>query len=342
MTRPILFQCRPLYESSVLDELRARYGFVGEARMGHGYLLVHAELPSRALVFERQRLVDVGQLPLSKCKPIAVQDVELVFENLVKDPMPWAGLLFTQEEATSRLEVNLDGLYREMQKQIFKKCPALRALERKPENLITKQKGKILQLFLTDEGLFFSTTEPQFLTADTAGGIHRMRFDSGAPSRSYLKIEEALAILRTEPVAGSIVVDLGAAPGGWTYGFAKRGCHVTSVDNGPMKIKGEYTGTITHLRRDGLTFNPDSKYLPVDWLIADMLIPPPKALALLKKWVGQKWCKNLIVNIKLPQQNPYAGLGAVLEWLEHQGHHRLQIRQLYHDRQEVTLFGALN
>lgn len=335
-----LILCRPLYEKSLVDELRARYQYVGPTKLGHGYALVEME-PSRPLVFERQRMPRAGFVEMSALKGDRAALAKAIFAELLAEAMPWATLLFTEEEAKSRLPVQLEGFYRDLEKALFKQSSALKSLARKPENLISQKRGKILQLFLCEEGLFYSIARPEELTADTAGGVLRMRFDSGAPSRSYLKVEEALALLKEEPVAGSLVVDLGAAPGGWTYAFAKRACHVTSVDNGPMKIKGDYSGTVTHLRRDGLTFNPDAKYLPVQWLIADMLIPPPKALALLKKWIGQSWCENLIVNVKLPQQNPYMGLEAILDWLDSIPYHNLQIRQLYHDRQEVTLFGRV-
>jgi len=65
-------------------------------------------------------------------------------------------------------------------------------------------------------------------------GPRRMADDADAPSRSYLKIEEAYGILGEEPAAGQTVVDLGAAPGGWSYSAAKRGARVLAIDNGPL------------------------------------------------------------------------------------------------------------
>ncbi len=45
-------------------------------------------------------------------------------------------------------------------------------------------------------------------------GQRRMADDDLAPSRSYLKVEEAYILLGREPAAGETVCDLGAAPGG--------------------------------------------------------------------------------------------------------------------------------
>lgn len=103
------------------------------------------------------------------------------------------------------------------------------------------------------------------------GGQNRMRDDNLAPSRSYLKIEEAMAAMGVEPGLGNTVVDLGAAPGGWSYAAAKRGARVTAVDNGPLKAGAFANPLIKHLKADGFSFGPDSASSHYDWLLCDMV-----------------------------------------------------------------------
>ena len=61
-----------------------------------------------------------------------------------------------------------------------------------------------------------------------------------SPSRSTLKLDEAFLyfIPRDEwddrLTSGMNAVDLGSAPGGWTYQLVRRGMMVTAIDNGPM------------------------------------------------------------------------------------------------------------
>ncbi|HBR14741.1 MAG TPA: rRNA methyltransferase, partial [Candidatus Omnitrophica bacterium] len=62
----------------------------------------------------------------------------------------------------------------------------------------------------------------------------RMQMDPQAPSRSYLKIEEAFHIFGCEPGKNDTVIDLGAAPGGWSHSALKRGASVIAIDNGPL------------------------------------------------------------------------------------------------------------
>ena len=92
-------------------------------------------------------------------------------------------------------------------------------------------------------------------------GIARLKMPRDAPSRSTLKLAEALhifvggneeRILRPEMKA----VDLGAAPGGWTWQLINRGLHVTAIDNGILKGDLVDNALVRHLREDGFRYRP--------------------------------------------------------------------------------------
>ena len=166
-----------------------------------------------------------------------------------------------------------------------------------------------------------------------AGGQRRMADDSQAPSRSYLKVEEAYAILGREPGPGETVVDLGAAPGGWSYSAARRGALVTAVDNGPMKSGGLHPG-ITHKTEDAFLFAPEK---PVDWLFCDMVEDPERIVLLVERWLKEGWCRRLVVNLKFGRTDPVPLLRRA-EILR-QYIPKLMARHLFHDREEFTLVG---
>lgn len=170
------------------------------------------------------------------------------------------------------------------------------------------------------------------------GGQRRMADDPAAPSRSYLKVEEAYGILGREPAAGESVVDLGAAPGGWSFSAARRGAHVIAIDNGPMKGGALGHAHIDHRREDAYRFRPEAA-TPVDWLYCDMVDDPQEVLrAIVEPWIGQHWCRRFIINLKFGRADAVALLADVRRRLAPRCA-RLVVRHLFHDREEFTLIG---
>jgi 23S rRNA (cytidine2498-2'-O)-methyltransferase len=174
-------------------------------------------------------------------------------------------------------------------------------------------------------------------------GQRRMADDDLAPSRSYLKVEEAYHLLGREPQAGESVVDLGAAPGGWSYSAAKRGARVIAIDNGPLKGGALDNPQIEHRREDAFGFKaPDgTRY---DWLFCDMVEEPHNVLRnIVEPWLERGWCRRFVINLKFGRVDPLAFVrelrtpGSPL--IRHVPD--LRIRHLYHDREEFTLVGEV-
>ncbi|MDH5751508.1 MAG: hypothetical protein OEZ59_03720, partial [Deltaproteobacteria bacterium] len=198
------------------------------------------------------------------------------------------------------------------------------------------------QLCLVEDGVWSAFMPVERLSHPHPGGASRLRKDDTAPSRSALKLEEAFELMGEAPLYRSKVVDLGAAPGGWSQACLKRGANVLAVDNGPLRTQGwdDLPGMLEHHRGDGLTYRPPRERLPVDWLLSDMLVAPGVCLGLLRRWLGEGWCSRFVVNVKIPQKNPLAALDPLLEYLGTLKGWHWQARQLFHDRREVTLMGV--
>jgi 23S rRNA (cytidine2498-2'-O)-methyltransferase len=172
-------------------------------------------------------------------------------------------------------------------------------------------------------------------------GQRRMADDPLAPSRSYLKVEEAYAVLGREPAENETVCDLGAAPGGWSYSAAKRGAHVVAVDNGPLKGGALDHPRIEHRREDAFRFGP-AEGATFDWLFCDMVEEPHHVMQhIVEPWLARGWCRRFVVNLKFGRVDPVG----LLRELEREDspllrHARgMRIRHLYHDREEFTLVG---
>jgi 23S rRNA (cytidine2498-2'-O)-methyltransferase len=170
-----------------------------------------------------------------------------------------------------------------------------------------------------------------------------MADDDGAPSRSYLKVEESYGILGSEPRPGESVCDLGAAPGGWSYSAAKRGARVVAVDNGPLKGGALGNPMIEHRHADAFGFSPgkDNAY---DWLFCDLLEDPDKVLrGIVEPWLSGGWCRRFVVNLKFGRVDPVALLGELRAAGSPLAKFApgARIVHLYHDREEFTVMGAI-
>jgi len=176
-------------------------------------------------------------------------------------------------------------------------------------------------------------------------GVPRLRASSDAPSRSALKLDEALMVFlgdgerekRLQPGMGA--ADLGAAPGGWSWVLAKQHVRVFAVDNGPMAESALATGLIEHVRADGFHWQPPK---PLDWLVCDMVESPRRVAARMAEWFAHGWCKQAIFNLKLPMKKRWDETRLCLDLFEQQAGRPLRIRakQLYHDREEITVFAT--
>ena len=218
--------------------------------------------------------------------------------------------------------------------------------------LLKRKLGRIAKLASADRprvgparGLFVWFTDfgkAQVSRSAYMNGQCRMADDDAAPSRSYLKVEEAYGILGAEPQAGESVCDLGAAPGGWSYSAARRGARVVAVDNGPMKGGALGNPLIDHRRDDAFGFSPGREAV-YDWLFSDMLEDPHKVLqSIVRPWLAGGWCRRFVVNLKFGRVDPIALLAELRSADSPFAKYASGVRivHLYHDREEFTVTGT--
>ena len=180
-------------------------------------------------------------------------------------------------------------------------------------------------------------------------GYPRLRLPKQSPSRSTLKLDEAwLQLVSDVEMAdmfksGYSAVDLGSAPGGWTWQLVNKGLKVFAVDNGPMDDALMASGRVTHLRADAFTYKPKR---PVEWMVCDIVDKPARVQQLMLRWLLQGWCRFTVFNLKLPMKQRWktakkllAEIGAELQKAGFKA--TIRAKQLYHDREEITVFVAL-
>jgi 23S rRNA (cytidine2498-2'-O)-methyltransferase len=219
----------------------------------------------------------------------------------------------------------------------------LRSLE---EGTAPLQAGhSLVQLFLTapDQGLLSVAVSPlafacRAVISSYPLGELPVAVDKAAPSRAFAKLVEAELRLGHAIQKGETVVDLGAAPGSWSYVALERGARVTAVDRSALREDLMQHPQLTFRATDAFKFKPDA--LPVDWLICDVIAAPERNIELLLEWVRERRARKFIVTVKFKGQAEYALLDVLKKELP--AHcSELGITRLCANKNEACAFGVV-
>lgn len=335
----MLFICQAGFEALLARELAEGFGLAA-IEQGPGWVLVAAGQGRAVLsdaAFPQIVLASPEEVRGDSVNQLATRVADFFFGSLRGErveaawPSVWTGP--AELVGLGRRISSVESAFGEILKRKLARVARLATAERPRGGDGVPSRG--LFVHFTDFGRAWMARDA------VACGQRRMADDEQAPSRSYLKVEEAYGLLGREPASGETVCDLGAAPGGWSYSAARRGARVIALDNGPLKGGALGHPGIEHRREDAFRFRPaDGERL--DWLFCDMVEEPHEVLArIVTPWLAQGWCRRFVVNLKFGRVDPVALLrelrSAGSPFARHATH--VRIRHLYHDREEFTVVG---
>ncbi len=119
----------------------------------------------------------------------------------------------------------------------------------------------------------------------------------GPPSRAYLKLWEACTLWRVWPRAGETCLDLGAAPGGWTWAIAQLGAQVAAVDKAPLAPGVARLPGVSMRLESAFSLDPAHE-APVDWLFSDVIAYPSRLLTLVRAWIEAGRVGRIVCTLK--------------------------------------------
>jgi 23S rRNA (cytidine2498-2'-O)-methyltransferase len=322
------------YEALLERELVG--GGLAVAEKGPGWTLA-AEGSVAELAFPHVTLLAPREFKGESVNALAAQLAEFFLESLRGERIDAAWpCVFSMVPEVVGLGRRASGVEKAFDELLRKKLARIAKLAA-PE--MPRRGGPVRGLFV-----FFADFGRVFASRDAwLGGQRRMADDEAAPSRSYLKVEEAYIVLGHEPAAGETVVDLGAAPGGWSYSAAKRGAKVIAVDNGPLKGGALNHPLIEHRLEDAFRFAPPTG-TTLDWLFCDLVEEPHHVMQnIAGPWLANRWCRRFVINLKFGHVDSLALLREIRAADSPFGRHaqNLRIRHLYHDREEFTVVGEV-
>jgi 23S rRNA C2498 (ribose-2'-O)-methylase RlmM len=294
-------------------------------------------------VFARQFLpqaIELSTKDYNKLIDAIFDRLKIAYDRPNRKNCHWTMHSFALEDnASNKLAGKIE---KDVMARIRAKLPVLHKKYLSPEDMADREMEKsdwVLQVYVQSvDKVWFSTGSFSSGISRYVGGILRMKARAGTPSRSGRKLEEALHEMNDLPKPGETAVDLGAAPGGWSFVLARSGVTVTSVDALDMDLPEgkEWTKRIEHLRSNGLTYEPSK---PVDWMCCDMIVASDETLKILKRWLDKELMNKFVVNLKLPKTDPWGAIKRGLDLLNQYNWKVKRCKHLFHDRHEVTVFG---
>jgi 23S rRNA (cytidine2498-2'-O)-methyltransferase len=149
------------------------------------------------------------------------------------------------------------------------------------ENPVAQPGDPVLDVVLVEENQWWHGFHLHHrLHSRFPGGRPPIELPAEAPSRAYLKIEEAIAQFEIPMKTGDTAVEVGSSPGGASYALIQRGLQVAGIDTGAMdpffaKLPREKFILI----RKGVSA-VERRELPVSvqWLLLDMNVAPRTAI----------------------------------------------------------------
>ncbi|MGE0786962.1 MAG: SAM-dependent methyltransferase [Sandaracinaceae bacterium] len=126
----------------------------------------------------------------------------------------------------------------------------------------------------------------------------------GPPSRAYLKLWEVFTLRGEWPRPNERAIDLGSAPGGWTWVLAERGARVVSVDKAELDPRVAAMPNVEHRKESAFAIEP----FEVDWWCSDIICYPTRALVLVERW--RPYARKMVCTLKFQGETDHATAAA--------------------------------
>jgi 23S rRNA (cytidine2498-2'-O)-methyltransferase len=150
------------------------------------------------------------------------------------------------------------------------------------------------------------------------------------PSRAYLKLFEALTVFGDYPGAGDVCLDLGAAPGGWSWVLAGLGATVVAVDKAELAPAVAALPNVRLRRESAFGLEPAGE--AADWVFSDIIAYPGRLLRLVQGWIEAGRVRRIVCTVKFQGETDFAAMAAFAAIPGG------DLRHLFHNKHEVTFF----
>lgn len=209
-----------------------------------------------------------------------------------------------------------------------------------------RQPEQILSIVIAGGNAYLGVSWVEHNLSNWAGGVHRFARREGQISRAEFKLLEALDVFKiTLPDRGR-ALDLGAAPGGWTAILRQKGFTVVAVDPAELHPSLKQDRGVQHRRLTAETYleklqtqssnlSPQSLFSVIVNDMRQDARDSARMMVAYRPYLAEDGLA--LMSFKLPEQKPLQVVEHGLEILR-QGYVIAGARQLFHNRQEITVY----
>jgi len=149
---------------------------------------------------------------------------------------------------------------------------------------------------------------PMCSSAFPDGEVRFVEDHSNPPSRAYLKLWELFTLMpEAMPAPGQLCLDLGAAPGGWTYVLASIGARVFAIDKAPLAANVRAMRNVESCVGSGFGLDPRHAGA-VDWFFSDMICYPERLYEVVTRWLSLGECRRFVCTLKCQGETDHASI----------------------------------
>jgi 23S rRNA (cytidine2498-2'-O)-methyltransferase len=211
-----------------------------------------------------------------------------------------------------------------------------------------REPQEILSVVCVGEKAYLGLSPAELNLSSWPGGMRRFAKRPEQISRAELKLQEALEVFGVKLPSEGEALDLGAAPGGWTRLLLEAGLRVTAIDPASLDPRLEaYGPRLTHLRTYAENFLQSAladkaKRGHYKVIASDLRMDAAQSARLIVEYAPLLARDGLIfTTLKLPHETPKlkpAHLAEQALAILKATYSTVQARQLFHNRQEITVF----
>lgn len=213
---------------------------------------------------------------------------------------------------------------------------AITMFESQGHTLNIKEPNVIIPMVYTEKDIFIGIETPETQLSAWNGGVIRYRMDESLISRSEFKLREAFELFNLELGPG-LALDMGAAPGGWSYVLHDTGFDVISVDPAKLDFNVENLPNLRHYRMAIQEYVALKQSQSLDLIVNDMKMIVDKSVSLTQRVAEQLSEDGLVImTLKLRKNHAYHDVLRALSTVE-QSFDIVQGRALHTNRSEVTV-----